>query len=90
MQDLDAILRERRDTYGDFVSLARLSQAFVGLMQDHPAYCLMPAYHREALEMIQHKVARLVNGDPSHIDGWSDIAGYALLVADHLKNGRMS
>jgi hypothetical protein len=39
---------------------------------------------REALEMIQHKVARILNGDPSYHDSWHDIAGYATLVADRL------
>jgi hypothetical protein len=38
----------------------------------------------EALEMICHKIARVLNGDPNHHDHWHDIAGYATLVANRL------
>jgi hypothetical protein len=41
-------------------------------------------YQREALEMIAHKIARIINGDPNYADSWVDIAGYAKLVADRL------
>jgi hypothetical protein len=39
----------------------------------------------EALEMIAHKIGRIVNGDPDYADSWIDIAGYAKLVADELQ-----
>ncbi len=39
----------------------------------------------EALEMIIHKVGRIVNGNPDKIDHWIDIAGYAKLVAMRLE-----
>jgi hypothetical protein len=38
----------------------------------------------EALEMIVHKIGRIVNGDPDYFDSWIDVAGYAQLVADRL------
>jgi hypothetical protein len=34
--------------------------------------------------MIQHKVARILNGEPDYSDNWHDIAGYATLVDDLL------
>lgn len=40
----------------------------------------------EALFMIAHKIGRIVNGDPWHVDSWIDIAGYAKLVADRLED----
>ena len=30
-------------------------------------------------------MGRIVNGDPSYVDNWRDIAGYAQLVADELQ-----
>jgi len=36
--------------------------------------------------MIAHKIARIINGDPNHLDSWHDIAGYATLVEQELKN----
>jgi hypothetical protein len=38
----------------------------------------------EALEMICHKLARIINGDPAYSDSWRDIGGFAVLVADRL------
>jgi hypothetical protein len=37
------------------------------------------------MEMICHKMARIMNGDPNYSDSWHDIAGYAKLVADRLE-----
>ena len=45
----------------------------------------MQAFQREALEMIQHKIARIINGDPNYADSWVDIAGYAQLVVNELE-----
>jgi hypothetical protein len=42
---------------------------------------------REALEMIAHKIARILSGDPNHKDHWEDIAGYAELVVRELEHG---
>jgi hypothetical protein len=39
----------------------------------------------EALDMIFHKIGRILNGDPNYADSWIDIAGYAKLVADRLE-----
>ena len=39
---------------------------------------------KEALEMIQHKIGRILAGNPDHKDHWDDIAGYAKLVSDRL------
>jgi hypothetical protein len=41
---------------------------------------------REALDMIVHKIGRIINGDPNYIDSWQDIIGYAQLVKDRLES----
>jgi hypothetical protein len=43
---------------------------------------------QEALEMIAHKVGRILNGDPNYHDSWHDIVGYTKLVADRLATGK--
>jgi hypothetical protein len=40
---------------------------------------------REALEMVAHKIGRILNGDPKYHDSWHDIIGYTKLVADRLR-----
>ena len=39
----------------------------------------------ESLDMIAHKIGRILAGDPFVKDHWADIAGYAELVARELK-----
>lgn len=52
-----------------------------------PSWWITTAMQREALEMIAHKIARIVNGDPGYLDNWNDLAGYAQLVAQELTRG---
>lgn len=66
-------------------TVADLSRA-TGASPDTVRKVLRRAADRgQSLEMIQHKVARILNGDPDYPDSWIDIAGYAQLVADRLQ-----
>ena len=82
-------LAERGDKYGKFYDQAGISQAlkdvvYASLWQKERR--LAPD-QMEALDMILHKVARIVNGDPDYADSWHDIAGYAQLVETRLVTG---
>lgn len=79
------ILNERGKRYGEFYVHASISQHLKDVMRGCLKWTDLSEDHKEALEMVQHKVARILNGDPSHIDSWDDIAGYATLVADRLR-----
>lgn len=81
---IDAILAERGKRYGTFMGHARVTQALKQAMYDHPNYAGLPTDAQEALEMIVHKIGRIVNGDPNYADSWDDIAGYAKLVSDRI------
>lgn len=84
MTDISDTLNERGARYGRFSAQAEISQGLKDLMQVTPNWEKLQANQREALEMIQHKIARLLNGDPNYDDSWHDIAGYATLVKDYL------
>lgn len=82
-----AILAERGNRYGRFDSHARISQNLKNAIAswiDAAGKHLDPD-QQEALDMICHKIARIINGDPNYADNWADIAGYARLVADRLE-----
>lgn len=83
---IDDTLKQRGSRYGSFSSHAELSQKLRSVLNNHPHADFEP-YMAEAITMICHKLARIVNGDPYYDDSWRDIAGYAQLVADIL-NGR--
>lgn len=81
---LDATLDERGARYGVFSKHANVSQALKKTLFYCRAKGSLADDQAEALEMICHKLARIVNGDPDYADSWLDIAGYAQLVADRL------
>lgn len=84
--DLIATLEERDKRYGSFIEHARITQDLNDIMQGAPAWRKwMDSDQYEALEMIAHKLGRILNGDPNYADPWRDIAGYAMLVANRLE-----
>lgn len=83
--NVDEMLTEREERYGSFESHARIAQAIKN------AFYLgdvgkLPSDMKEALDMIAHKMARVINGDPYYADNWIDIAGYATLIINSLKD----
>lgn len=85
VRDLDQILDERGKQYGVFAMQAVYAQSLKATMRGHPNYVSLSAYKQEALDMIVHKIARILNGNSSNVDSWVDIAGYATLVAETLE-----
>ena len=81
--DVDAVLAERGARYGKFKDHAELSQKLKAVM--YQSMAKLSDSQTESLEMIFHKIARILNGDPNYADSWVDIAGYAKLVADELE-----
>lgn len=84
--DLNQILNERGDRYGRFKDHARITQCLKKYLYACLRFKKKKLAHdqNEALDMIAHKLGRILNGDPDYSDSWRDIAGYATLVADRL------
>lgn len=85
--DIDITLTERGARYGKFKDHAALSQGLKRVMYTGRSAGALADDQREALEMIVHKVARILNGDPDYVDSWADIEGYARLVRERLETG---
>lgn len=81
---LSALLADRATTHGDFHNSSRTMQKFKRAARRSPNWERMDVSQREALDMILHKIGRVLHGDPTHKDHWDDIAGYAALVAQDL------
>lgn len=81
VQDIEATLKGRKARYGDFEQHAALTQSLKAVMYAWPSWHELSDDKKEALEMIAHKIGRILNGDPDYRDSWHDIAGYAQLVA---------
>lgn len=84
-KDIDATLDERGSRYGKFTGHAAITQSLKAAMCAAPKWAALQPDQKEALEMVQHKIGRILNGDPDYHDSWHDIVGYAKLVADRLE-----
>jgi len=80
------ILEERQSTHGTFEESATTVQRIKVIMRSTPNWDKLSNAQREALEMIQHKIGRILHGDPYLLDSVRDIIGYAQLVYDELES----
>lgn len=55
-------------------------------MQSGRSWSACTDSQKEALEMVAHKIGRIVNGDPGYLDSWHDMIGYTRLVEKELTN----
>lgn len=78
------LLKEREKTNGDFAHMAKVSQGLRDSMMQTKNWESLNAVQRESLQMIAHKIARILAGDPALQNHWNDIAGYATLVSQRL------
>ena len=82
---IEETLRERHKTHGEFKYQAVISQHLKKTIHYYEGHKELDPDQLEALEMIAHKIARILNGNANEFDHWHDIAGYATLVAERLK-----
>ncbi len=78
-------LAERGNRYGDFAGHANITQRIKFIMQNTQNWSRLKEDQKESLEMVAHKIGRILNGDPDYDDSWVDIAGYVTLVANRLQ-----
>lgn len=83
MDQLNKVLEERGNDYGDFELMAKASGELRQVMAS--SGCEYSAAQQEAINMICHKLARLIFGNPNKQDTWLDIAGYATLIVNILE-----
>ena len=90
MTDITNTLSERGKRYGEFKGHAEVTQQLKDAIasQLRKRGKILADDQQEALDMICHKIGRIINGDPDYDDSWVDIAGYAKLVADRLQGGK--
>lgn len=79
-----SLIAERGERYGKFAEGAAIMQQLKQVTHCTPGWSRLSDGQKEALDMITHKIGRMLNGDPNYDDNWKDIAGYATLVADEL------
>lgn len=85
--EIAAVLEQRGERYGVFADNARVAQKLKDAMQIDTRYGELTMDKREALDQICSKISRIVTANASEYkDSWTDIQGYAKLVADTLED----
>ena len=82
-----ALLNERGRTHGDYAVHALITQDLKLVINHHVADLdrRLDDDMQESLDMVAHKIGRIIAGDAWFADHWADIAGYAQLVANRLE-----
>jgi hypothetical protein len=86
-ESLTTTLEARGKRYGLFTGHAGVTQDLKRVIQSHLQIRgkTLADDQQESLDMIAHKIGRIINGDADYDDSWVDIAGYAKLIADRLQ-----
>jgi hypothetical protein len=82
--NLQAITDERGAEYGDFTHQGIIAQDLKEYMREQDGWKRLKSHQKESLDMIMHKVSRILNGNPENRDSWVDIAGYAQISAERI------
>lgn len=89
MPTTEEILAERQKTHGSYEDHAYMTQHLKDVLKAgdpfNKKYASLSPRHRESLDMILHKIGRIMAGDPNVNDHWDDIAGYAKLGSQACK-----
>jgi hypothetical protein len=80
MTNVESTLDERGKTHGDFKVHARITQGIKDVMRADVGWGNLSAAQKEALDMVAHKMGRVIAGNANFEDHWVDIAGYATLA----------
>lgn len=80
--DINETISERAKTHGAYAAQALIAQEIKAVLRRGEAWNNMFGFEAEAVDMIAHKLARIVSGNPHFHDHWHDIQGYAKLAAD--------
>lgn len=79
------ILTEREKTYGSFNANANYAQVLKEIFYNSPHFSELCSEHKESLDMLASKLARILSGGSQHKDNWLDISGYSLLALEACK-----
>lgn len=83
--DINEVLKERSKTHGAFEDHARITQRLKSVIDDELVsrrnrdQDILADTQLESIDMILHKIGRIIAGDANFPDHWDDIAGYAKL-----------
>ena len=89
MESINDTLSQRGKQYGNFAMQSAIAAVLKRAMRAGPGWARLKPEQQEALDHIQVKISRILNGNPNYSDSWHDIAGYATLVEQLLSRPKL-
>ena len=83
----DLTIPNRDEQHGGLEAVGLLAQNMKGTLRAGANWHRLTPAQREALDMMMHKVARILSGDSQLRDHWLDAAGYPLCIARMMEEG---
>lgn len=82
--NVPTLISQRASTHGPFDRSSATVQETKDLWRAAPNWERMHSWQRECLDMVAHKVGRILHGDPDYNDHWVDIQGYVARVLEYI------
>lgn len=79
------MLDSRLKTHGEYGKFAEVEQSLQEVMRNAEGFKKLSPTQKSVLNMIQHKIARILAGSPDHLDHWRDLLGYGQRALDELQ-----
>lgn len=76
----------RDDQHGGMEAVGSISQRLKDVLRTGANWQHLSNAQREALDMMMHKVARIMSGDLTVKDHWIDAGGYPLCIARQMED----
>jgi hypothetical protein len=88
--DIQSTLDQRASSHGNFIVNGNIMQRLKNSVRATAGWEKLAPHQAEAIDMILHKIGRILSGNPNFADHWHDIAGYATLVEKELTSTKLS
>jgi hypothetical protein len=85
MSNIPEILEARQKAHGNFEDHAEITQDLKQVIHNPAFWHGLSKVQMESLEMIIHKIGRILAGNPNIQDHWDDISGYAALASKDIE-----
>ena len=82
-ESIEDITKARESDYGGLNNVSYVARKLKLLFRELGYETHFSDVQVEGTDMILHKFARLISGNPNNVDSWNDIAGYASKIADY-------
>lgn len=76
------VLKDRKKTHGPYEESSKFVQLIKSSARTSPQWMSMKPHQQETIDMVAHKLGRILYGNANFVDSWRDLIGYIQLSSD--------